>query len=221
MKSFLILSAILFSTNSYAQFKVMTCAESKKEIESYEYGIGSVAPSFDQACFKDDKGYVKAALEMFAKNIDSTLNSIQSLEQMAKVDKIQILKEINQLKATVVNDLASGPVPEIRKNQQRMMVGMIGQDIALKTRILGNELANAVGVGSLLGHFLPYLEENDNDFLQRTLGYKSESEVAELRDLLVDFRSGMEGKVLEYDLAVKQFNDAGNELYKVIQLIEK
>ena len=216
MKKLLLITIMLLSTATYAQSSQL-CEESGSEIRTYLLGSGQMVPMFDQSCFEDNQQYVKDALEAFAQNIDSSLITIQSLEQSAKLKKNQYLNTINEIKLNIASDLASSNLTTAKKNQYKYALANIGQDIAIGMRMVGNDLFTASAYGRLLGQFLPYLE-NENEFIQRSLGYNSVEEVAQLRDLLVAFDINLSKNVMEAELAFAQYEIVNQQIRKLFEI---
>lgn len=220
MKTILIAATILFSSAVFADVSKEYCVQSAKDIEGFQLGRSEapVIPYFEEECFQQHPLYIKLSLEAFAKTLNSNINMLQSMEDLAKNDKNNYLKQISDLKGKLLQDLAVGPLSFNKKMEYRMALGNIAQDSAIKQRTIINEFTQVVYLGSLIEKIIPFLK-NDNEFIERTLGYSNVEEVIQLKDLLNSYNYEYTESLMEYKSVVAQFDAVGIELRKVDQVI--
>jgi hypothetical protein len=119
----------------------------------------------------------------------------------------------------VIADIAAGRFNDASRMSHYQALANVGQDVAIAQRYYGNTLLTISALGGLLDDFLPYIKVNDEVAIQRAFGYSSRSDVTQLKDLLISFRTDLNEDVMEYDLAIKQYDAIGvamGDLYKII-----
>ena len=173
---------------------------------------------FDQSCLDGDQEYVKAAFRGVVKKIEESLNSITSLQEIALKDKNQYLKKLYELKIEIVNDQENEALTASRKNDYNTALMIIGEDIAIGTRYVSNELANASHVGKLLEQLLPYLK-NELELIEIELGYNSIEELEKTQRFFISLGNDSTDRVMEGELAFAHYQIASDELDMLIEIL--
>ena len=173
---------------------------------------------FDQSCLDGDQEYVKAAFRGVVKKIGESLTSITSLEETAQNDKNQYLEKLNELKNEIINDQENKTLTDSKKNKYNTALMIIGEDIAIGTRHVSNELANASLVGKSLEQLLPYLK-NELELIEIELGYISIEELEKTKSFLISLGNNSTDRVMESELAFAHYQIASDELDTLIEIL--